>query len=252
MNDVSSSPTTAGRTRTTSACRGRVVPVLLATSVLVAGVSLSADAGGSKKPVLAGKTTKSARTTTIKTTGNGPALRLRTKATKPPLAVTSRTRVAKLNADQVDGLDAADLATQSVVYRLPLGGVARTTRTIDFPEVSTGTHLMTYAVTIAASAAVTQGTCFLRQEGQPQVIGLSYAALRGSSVYATLSASGPVDASQGALSLVCTSPTSFVFDDSDSQSTVMFTRTALDVRDAAEPTTFTADRSGGGDGSAGR
>ena len=67
MGSLLESLTSTTRTRR----RGRVVPVLLATAVLVGGFSLSADAGGGKKPVLAGKTTKAGKTTTIKNTGNG-------------------------------------------------------------------------------------------------------------------------------------------------------------------------------------
>ena len=82
--------------------RSRLVPVLLAAVLLVGAANLGAYAatGG---PLLLGKSNTASKTTTLKTTGNGAALSLKSKAGKAPLKVSNSTKVAKLNADLVDG-----------------------------------------------------------------------------------------------------------------------------------------------------
>ena len=62
-------------------------------------------------PLLLGKSNTASKATTLKTTSKGPALSLKTKKGSAPLKVTSSTKVAKLNADLVDGLDGAALRT---------------------------------------------------------------------------------------------------------------------------------------------
>ena len=97
--------------------RGRVITVLLAVLVLLAGANLAAYAANGG-PVLLGKANKAAGTTTIKTTGKGAALKLTSKKNKAPLAVSNSTKVKKLNADLVDGLSGPSLQNQSFVYLL--------------------------------------------------------------------------------------------------------------------------------------
>ena len=92
----------------------------LASSLAIVLVALMATdyvaMAATGKPVLLGKVNRAADTTTIKAK-TGPALKLRTRSTQPPLKVTSTTRVANLNADQVDGKSASELGLRSFVYR---------------------------------------------------------------------------------------------------------------------------------------
>jgi hypothetical protein len=99
------------------ALRGKVMPALLAAVLLVFGANLAAYAANGK-PLLLGKTNKATKPTKVKNTQGGPALTLKTKPSSPPLAVSSGKKVAKLNADRLDGLDAAALQTTSRVYNL--------------------------------------------------------------------------------------------------------------------------------------
>lgn len=55
--------------------RGRTMPVLLAAVVLVGGLNVAAYAANGK-PLLLGQTNEATKTTTVKTTGIGPALSL--------------------------------------------------------------------------------------------------------------------------------------------------------------------------------
>ena len=97
-----------------SRSRGRLVPVLLATLVLLAGANLASYAA-SGGPLLAGKGNKATKTTKLKNTGAGPALALTSKPGTAPLAVSDSTKVANLNADLVDGLDSAQLRNADTV-----------------------------------------------------------------------------------------------------------------------------------------
>ncbi len=208
--------------------------VLLAAITVAAGVNLTAQAAGGKgKPVIAGKVTKSGKLTTVQRTKNGPALRLRTKAGAPPLAVTSTAKVAKLNADQVDGQEADALLTRTFAYRLPEGGTPAVSKSAAFPDLPDGTYLVDYQVTLDGDAAFTSAQCFLRQAGAAKVIGLAYATIKSS--FATVSSSGAFDTAAGAITLLCSASAPFVFDPTDSGGVVVFTRTDLIERTASSP-----------------
>ena len=56
-------------------------------------------------------------TTTLSTTGSGPALSLGARTGKPPLAVSSTGLVMRLNADKLDGTDAAAARTETATRR---------------------------------------------------------------------------------------------------------------------------------------
>lgn len=81
--------------------------VVGAAAVLAAGADSIAFAATGDS-LLLGKTNKAGKTTTVKS-AKGPALSLKTKKNAAPFAVSSNKKVAKLNADAVDGLGAAQL-----------------------------------------------------------------------------------------------------------------------------------------------
>ena len=103
--------------------RGRVLPVLLAALVLLAGANLAAYAA-TEGPLLLGRANTASKATALKVTGAGPALSLRSRPGSPPLAVSSTKKVARLNADRLDGLEGAALQTKAYRYRLPASGAA--------------------------------------------------------------------------------------------------------------------------------
>jgi hypothetical protein len=93
-----------------------LLTVIGAVTVLVlAGNTLTLAATG--HPLITGQGNKAKKITSLKRTTDGAALRLKTTPTSAPLEVTGRGRVANLNADQVDGVEGADLLTRSLVFR---------------------------------------------------------------------------------------------------------------------------------------
>ena len=63
-----------------------------------------------------GKVNKANRATVVKRTTDGPALALVTKPTAAPFTVSSGAKVANLNADTVDGLDASALVSTTSAW----------------------------------------------------------------------------------------------------------------------------------------
>jgi hypothetical protein len=148
----------------TSYLRGRTVPVLLATAALVGAANLGAYAA-TGHPLLLGGQNHAATTTTVTTSGRAPALTLHTSKKAPPLAVSSDKRVKHLNADRVDGLDAADLGSRAITYRLPNGPTGDSLR---LPPP--GTYLMSVSVTLAAADP---SGCFVEEIGGAAEVPLS-------------------------------------------------------------------------------
>jgi hypothetical protein len=91
-----------------------LVPAALVAAALVTVSSVSYAAGA--RSVTLGQLNKSAAATTLQRTTPGPALGLRTRPTSPPLTVTSKKKVTRLNADLLDGLDAATLSPATRTY----------------------------------------------------------------------------------------------------------------------------------------
>ena len=93
-----------------------LLTVLGAVTVLVlAGNTVALAATG--KGFLLGKTNTTSKATTLKRTTPGAALKVTTKkSTDAPFSVNGRGRVANLNADTVDGLDATSFATRYRPY----------------------------------------------------------------------------------------------------------------------------------------
>ncbi|HEX3932661.1 MAG TPA: hypothetical protein VHW64_18340 [Nocardioides sp.] len=138
----------------TSYARGRLVPVLLAVAVLVGAANLGAYAA-SGRPLLLGHRNRATATTSLATTGRSPTLTLRSAHGAPPLAVSSSKVVKHLNADRVDGKDAAELGAPALTYRLPNGP---TSQSLTVPKP--GTYLLSVSVTLSAADA---SGCFLEE-----------------------------------------------------------------------------------------
>ena len=119
--------------------------VTAAAAALVTSVALSANASGGNWIRLGGHNDAS-RTTTLDKHGRGPALQLRTRPSSPPLGVTSRKRVPRLNADRVDGMHAQQLRTRAYVYRIGGDSDAGPWVIASFPGLPAGYYLATYRV----------------------------------------------------------------------------------------------------------
>ena len=98
--------------------------------VLLAALDWAAAAATGQSLVL-GKWNQADQTTTIKNVGSGPALDIRAKG--PAIAIHNANRIKNLNADKLDGKDAADLAaSKQTVYvygaTSRVGGFTQTSR----------------------------------------------------------------------------------------------------------------------------
>lgn len=90
--------------------------VVGAVTVLVLAANTVAYAATGGKFLL-GMTNKANKASTLKRTTSGPALNLVTKPSgTAPLTVNSNGKVANLNADLLDGLDASQLSNRSYVF----------------------------------------------------------------------------------------------------------------------------------------
>ena len=140
------------------------VPLLVAAGVLVVGSATAAQATG--HGVRLGGTSTSSHTTTLRMTGKGPALDLRTHSFAPPLAVTSEQRVKHLNADHVDGASADDLRTSAIAYVLP-DHEATSVIDVSFPHLSGGSQLVAASVRFTGLSAGVSVRCGFAHGKQP-------------------------------------------------------------------------------------
>ncbi len=94
-------------TRATSMVVGLAVMLALVAGVTSLAVAKTPSGGETASAVLKGVSNTATAVTTLINSGTGPALSLRVQQGNPPLAVNSSTKVANLNADSLDGEDAA-------------------------------------------------------------------------------------------------------------------------------------------------
>jgi hypothetical protein len=148
---------------------GRLMPVLASALLLVGAANIGAYAatGG---PLILGKGNTASKTTTLKTTGNGAALKLKSKPGKAPLKVSNNTKVKKLNADLVDGLDSSALQSKSYVYNLTAPLTTEDFAVFQLPGLPAGRYL----ASINASMDITGGPvafsgCFLVTGSGPAI-----------------------------------------------------------------------------------
>lgn len=121
--------------------------------VLVANNVAYATTGHS---IVAGIGNSSSKTTGLTMTTSGAALKLTTKKGSPPLTVSSSAKVARLNADTLDGLDSTRLLNDT--YRFSYEGAnPGPQEAISFviPKLPKGSYLVNYAVTPYALGAST-------------------------------------------------------------------------------------------------
>ncbi len=172
----------------------RILAVLLAAVVLIGAANLAAYAANGK-PLLLGKSNSASKKTTVTNNGSGPALRLRTKPGQPPLQVNRSDKVRKLNADLVDGEDAADLKTRGYRYELATTAPGASHQ-ISFPGLPSGRYLMTYNI-ISRNG----GNVYCLTDGSRQA--LSYSSDVGAA-YDVNTASAIIDTTEGDETLTCT------------------------------------------------
>jgi hypothetical protein len=135
--------------------------VLGAATLLVGGVQLVATAatGG---PLVLGASNTASKTTTLKTTGNKAALKLKSKKGKPALAVSNKALIKNLNADLIDGKSLEQLAP--TVYRhtvyTPGGMVSGSAQFVSTSTIPAGTYRASVSGLMATSTGE-QVTCLM-------------------------------------------------------------------------------------------
>lgn len=180
----------------------RLTTVLLTAVLLVGAANLGAFAatGG---PLLLGKSNTSDKTTKLKTTGKGAALSLKSKSDEAPLAVSNDTKVAKLNADSIDGLDSSALRTTSYTYTLSGTSTTNFLR-FNLSGLPAGHYTAAYYVSTLINGGGTQASCYFYSGvplDKPQV----YAT--GTSIGGPnnwfISGGGPLDTTVNTYRFVC-------------------------------------------------
>ena len=223
---------------TTPRSRGsRVIALLLAAVVLVGGANLAAYAANGR-PLLLGKTNVETKKSTVKNKGSGPALHLKTKPGQPPLAVNRTKKVNKLNADLVDGANAADLETRGHRYELA-STAAAPSHQIGFSGLPAGIYLMTYSIISRNGGEV---YCLTTASNQA----LSYSSSIGTT-YDMNVASAIIDTTGGAETITCSGgPTLEIYSNAlDAVSEVDFVRLDQAVAGTTTVTRQRAPRGGG-------
>jgi hypothetical protein len=128
------------------------------------------------------------------------------------LKVSSMKKVAKLNADQVDGLSGSDLQTRTWTYTMPFGQppAPATLQTVGFPSLPPGQYLATYTVSGNMEATPESFSCFFRLADDATVFGFAEGSIRASDDAATATGVAVLDTGAfGAAVLRCNSDEPF-------------------------------------------
>lgn len=148
-----------------------LLATIAAAAVLVGGANVASYAA-TGKPLVLGKSNAAGSTTVLKNTGRGPALSLTSKRSAPSLAVSSRAKVTRLNADRVDGLEASALQTRAYRYHGYIqGGGTRFDVTL---PLAVGAWLVTYDVDISNGGYQSPFECYVyetKNQNTQEVVG---------------------------------------------------------------------------------
>lgn len=169
----------------------------LTALAIAATVVVTMDAytyAGTGDSLLLGKSNKAGRTTSITNNGPGPALSLHAKGNRAPLAVDSTAKVARLNADIVDGKGASALQNNVRVYTAkPATHSVNGALRFDLPRLPSGHYLATYSAYLEAATGSpsqpTTGQCHLNSNGAERSAGWT-ASVSASHHNVALSGSG--------------------------------------------------------------
>jgi hypothetical protein len=145
-----------------------------------------------------GEKNQASTTTTLTRTTSGVPLALNAVSGSAPLAVNSTKRVAKLNADMVDGLHATSLEMHAIQYLLP----QTTTDMATFPGLAPGVYLVNMNATVYTTSATDELVDCGIEAGPSHYVDVAATVTTHNHV-AIATASGIVDARQGGVQLSC-------------------------------------------------
>lgn len=182
---------------------GRLLPVLVSALLLVGAANLGAYAA-TGKPLVLGKNNSASKTTKLKTTGNGAALKLKSKPGKAPLKVSNPTKIKNLNADLVDGLDGETLRTKAYTYNLSGGTIGGFLR-FALPGLPAGRYVANFAVSAELTGSPAYFGCVLESNpptAYPRITALGDSAGDGDW---HVTGGGLIDTTSAPYSLACIS-----------------------------------------------
>lgn len=186
----------------------RAVKVAAAVGIsALAVVGLDAATyAGTGDSLIVGKFNKSHKTTHLTTIGWGPALSLHAKGQRPALAVDSKAKIARLNADLVDGKDAAALQHNVRVLTATSGASTNGTMTLNLPALPKGRYQAGYEVyMVGATGTVnnpTDSLCYLYGQAASGVVA-AYTTTTTEGFDAGLSGNGVITADGRPWQLFC-------------------------------------------------
>jgi len=193
-----------------------LVSALVVALVVTASLDYVASAATGHAFVL-GQLNKANRTTTLRRTTSGPALSLRTSSSgAAPLAVNGTGKVANLNADRVDGLDASALTgVRAAVSRFVFDST-QLVHVGTMPTLAPGSYLATLDVAFigadGTAAAPTLLSCEFVQTGVGDTEverGLVQGTMSANNVPALASTTVITTRDGNHLSLVCSASTAW-------------------------------------------
>jgi hypothetical protein len=200
--------------------RKRIISVVLAALLLTVGVDMASYAAGGKSLLLGHKNTAK-KTTKLKNSGNGPALALKNKAAFPPLSVSSSTKVTKLNADLLDGIDSAALKSVGYRYSLPATS-GLSSFSIRLPGLPPGIYDAKFAVIAQLGAIGDHVSCFFRVGGGGDAQALAYGGTFAN--YSSSTGGTILDVRSTAPILECFGDSAMTVDPPGGKSSISFTR----------------------------
>lgn len=174
------------------------------TATAIALVSIAAANGvayaATGHAFILGESNQASTTTTLTRTTNGVPLVLNAKSGYAPLAVNSTRRVARLNADMVDGLHASALQLNTIQYQLPQ--TTTTSAAATFPGLAPGIYLVNMNATVYTTSTTSEVVDCGIEAGPNHSVDVA-ATVPTNSHIAIATASGVLDARQGGVKLTC-------------------------------------------------
>ena len=201
------------------ATRSQIVATMSAAALLVVGFDYATYAVTGDS-LLLGRTNHADSTTTLERGGRGPALSLKTSGHKSPsLRVSSPARVPRLNADLLDGRNAAALATRAVSFRAGARGDVVAGAGFWSVDVTPGIYQVSFtafvvpdAVTPGSTVDVICGVADLNTIGPNTTVYTANSAAYSNQFPTLMSGADTVRIRKGAApGIVCTTSTSSNF-----------------------------------------
>ena len=151
--------------------RSRTAAVAVGSVVLILGANTVADAANGHAWLL-GRTGHETHTTTIANAHKGAALSLVSPGKVAPLKVSNSTKVARLNADEVDGLNGAQLTTRALVASFDQPTLVNNFDARWYLKVAPGPYAVSFSIAIVGSGSATVGApityaCGVRADESP-------------------------------------------------------------------------------------